>query len=130
MAMRALTNEEVQWVAGGDATGDRMKSAGETIIIWAPAVSMIPKYGSNISKGMLLVGGALVAQGNKWNQDHPGGGGTSGGTGGGPGPTGGGGTNPNPDPGNHGGVGGGTTTCSDGDDGGNGTLPTMTCTGH
>ncbi len=125
--MRALTMEEVQWVAGGDATGDRMKSAGETIIIWAPAVSMFPKYGSNISKGMLLVGGALVAQGNKWNQDHPGGGGSGGGTAGGPGPTGGGGGNPNPDPGNHGGI-GGSTSCDGGGSGdGSGNMPELTC---
>lgn len=125
--MRALTMEEVQWVAGGDATGDRMKSYGETLIIWSQAAQVVPKYGSTISKGMLLVGGALVAQGNKWNQDHPGGGGSSGGgTGGGPGPHGGGGGNPNPDPGNHGGIGG--TTCDGGGSGdGSGTMPELTC---
>ena len=129
--MRALTMEEVGWVAGGDATGDKMQSYGETMIIWSTPVSALPKVGKPLGRMMLLVGGALVAQGNQWNQSHPGGGGSSGGEGnpGGPGGPGSGGGPSGPDPGNHGGVGGGSCSGGDSTDG-NGKLSEMVCTPH
>lgn len=122
--MRALTMEEVQWVAGGDAAGDFMIDVGRGLQNWSPVIGAL---NNRAGMGAALVGTALVNQGERRNAADSGGG-SGGGTAGGPGPTGGGGGNPNPDPGMHGGTGG--TTCSGGGPGdGSGKMPPVVCTG-